>query len=173
MLSPSILHLRPIFVLFSQLCLRFHGASFGQVFQPQYGMHLSFPLWVPHALSIIFLDLLTTIVPVENYRSYRHLSLDIRHIKVFVHSSALRMPGVVYLLNCSFRQCDNCLVGRSVCAPLSLCLWHVFLYSEILYATFFLIASSIFSSRRVILTTYERKSFSMTWNIRVTHTVFI
>jgi len=150
-------------MLFSQLCLRFHDASFGQVFQPQYGMHLSFPLCVPDVLPIIFLDLLTTVVSVENYKCYGHLSLDMRHIKVFGHSSALRMPGVVYLLNCSFRQCDNCLVGRNIFTPFSLRLWHVFLYSEILYATLiFFITSSIFSSRKVILTTYERKSFSTT-----------
>jgi hypothetical protein len=38
-------------------------------------------------------------------------------------------------IDCSFLQCDNCLVERNVCPPSSLWLWHVFLYSEILYAT--------------------------------------
>ena len=92
------------------------------------------PVRATCSVHIIILDSLTAVVPVEKYKSYIHLSLDIRHIKVFGHSSALRMPGVIYLLNCSFLQCDKCLVRRNVCAPFSLCLWHVFRYSKILYA---------------------------------------
>jgi hypothetical protein len=92
------------------------------------------PVRATCSVHIMLLDLLTTVVHVEKYKSCGHLSLDIRYIKVFGHSSALRMPGVIYLLNCSFLQRDNCLVKRNVCAPFSLCLWHVFRYCIILYA---------------------------------------
>jgi hypothetical protein len=80
---------------------------------------------------IILLDLLTTVVPLEKYKSYRHLSLDLHHIK----DIPLLCVCPELSIDCSFLQCDNRLVERNVFPPTSLWLWHVFLYSEILYAT--------------------------------------